>query len=177
MSQRGGPEMRFSGNRQAISIFPQCRERTAQPRWDGLLFQNWQCGRVIITPRLQSHGFSSKPTRPILLCPWERHFKALSPAWWSWQTVLNFSHISIKFQADSNILTSPEANWGNCYPSGDAILCISASVALLQIRKINIEMKKIIKSAFAVRRKTLKPIFDKSEILTQSYRQLAAAAT
>ena len=38
---------------------------------------------------------SSKPTCTILLCVWERHFMALSLAWWSWQTVLNFSHISI----------------------------------------------------------------------------------
>ena len=29
------------------------------------------------------HGLSSKPTCAILLCPWERHFTALSPAWWS----------------------------------------------------------------------------------------------
>ena len=28
------------------------------------------------------HGPGSKPTRAILLCPWERHFAALSPAWW-----------------------------------------------------------------------------------------------
>ena len=35
------------------------------------------------------HGPGSKPTRPILLCPWERCFTALSPAWWSWQAVLN----------------------------------------------------------------------------------------
>ena len=28
------------------------------------------------------HGMDSKPTRVILLCPWERHFTALSPAWW-----------------------------------------------------------------------------------------------
>ena len=42
------------------------------------------------------HGPGSKPTRAILLCPWERHFAALSPAWWSWQAVLNYSHISIK---------------------------------------------------------------------------------
>ena len=28
------------------------------------------------------------------------------PAWWSWQTVLNYSHISIKLQADSNNLAS-----------------------------------------------------------------------
>ena len=58
----------------------------------------------------------SKPTRAILLCPWERHFTALSPAWWSWQAVLNFSHISIELQADSNILVSPEAGRGNCLP-------------------------------------------------------------
>ena len=55
------------------------------------------------------HGLGSKPTHAILLCPWERHFTAHFPAWWSWQAVLNFSHISIKLQADSNILVSPEA--------------------------------------------------------------------
>ena len=61
------------------------------------------------------HGLSSKPTRAILLCPWERHFTAHFPAW-SWQAVLNYSHISIKLQADSNILVSPEAGRGNCLP-------------------------------------------------------------
>ena len=61
------------------------------------------------------HGLGSKPTRAILLCPWERHFTAHSPAWWSWQAVLNYSHIS-KLQADSNILVSPEAGRGNCLP-------------------------------------------------------------
>ena len=35
------------------------------------------------------HGLGSKPTRAILLCTWERHLTALSPAWWSWQAVLN----------------------------------------------------------------------------------------
>ena len=29
------------------------------------------------------HSFGLKPTCAILLCPWERHFTALSPAWWS----------------------------------------------------------------------------------------------
>ena len=29
------------------------------------------------------HSLGSKPTCAILLCPWERHFTALSPAWWS----------------------------------------------------------------------------------------------
>ena len=52
------------------------------------------------------HGLGSKPTRAILLCPWERLFTALS--WWSWQAVLNYSHISIRLQADSNILASPK---------------------------------------------------------------------
>ena len=46
------------------------------------------------------------------VCPWERHFMAHSPAWWSWQAVLNYSHISIKLQTDSNILISPEAGRG-----------------------------------------------------------------
>ena len=58
------------------------------------------------------HGQGSKPTSAIL--SWKRHLTALSPAWWSWQAVLNYSHISIKFQVDSNILASPEAGRGNC---------------------------------------------------------------
>ena len=41
------------------------------------------------------HGLGSKPTRAILLCPWERHFTAHSPVWWSWQVVLNYSHIYV----------------------------------------------------------------------------------
>ena len=28
------------------------------------------------------HSLGSKHTRVILLCPWERRFTALSPAWW-----------------------------------------------------------------------------------------------
>ena len=62
------------------------------------------------------HGLGSKPTRAILLCLWERHFTAHSPAWWSWQAVLNYSHIAIKLQAKNNILASPEAGRGNCLP-------------------------------------------------------------
>ena len=56
------------------------------------------------------HCLSSKPTRAILLCPWERHFTALSPAWWSWQAVLNYSHISIKL----HILATAKVGRGNC---------------------------------------------------------------
>ena len=62
------------------------------------------------------HGLAAEPTRAILLCPWERHFAAHSPAWWSWQAVLNYIHISIKLQADSNNLVSLEARRGNCLP-------------------------------------------------------------
>ena len=63
------------------------------------------------------HSPGSKPTCAILLCSWERHFTALSPAWWwSWQAVLNYSHISTKLLADSNILASPEVGRGNCLP-------------------------------------------------------------
>ena len=62
------------------------------------------------------HVFGSKPTCAILLSPWERHFTALFPAWWSWQAALNFNHISIKLQPDSNILASPETGWGNYLP-------------------------------------------------------------
>ena len=29
------------------------------------------------------HDLGSKPTCAILLCSWERHFTAHSPAWWS----------------------------------------------------------------------------------------------
>ena len=58
------------------------------------------------------HGLGSKPTCAILLCPWERLFTALFPAWWSWQAV----NISTKLLADNNILASPEAGRGNCLP-------------------------------------------------------------
>ena len=83
------------------------------------------------------HGLGSKPTCAILLCPWERHFMAHSPAWWSWQTVQNYSNISIKLLADSNILASPKAGRGNCLP----YVGYSASVAFLRVRRINIEIK------------------------------------
>ena len=62
------------------------------------------------------HSLGSKPTHAILLCPWERDFTALSPAWKSWQAVLHYSYISIKLQADSNILASSKAGRGNCLP-------------------------------------------------------------
>ena len=54
------------------------------------------------------HALGSKYPRTILLCPCKRPFTALSPAWQSWQAVINFSHISI----------SPEASQGNC------LLCV-----------------------------------------------------
>ena len=39
------------------------------------------------------HGLGLKSTRAIQLCPWERHFITLSPAWRSRQALLTFSHI------------------------------------------------------------------------------------
>ena len=76
-----------------------------------------QRGRVVKKRRAyDQHGFGSKPTRAILLCPWESHFTAHSPAWCSGQAILNYSDISIKLQADSNILASSEAGGGNCLP-------------------------------------------------------------
>ena len=62
------------------------------------------------------HGLGSKSTCAILLCSWERHCTALSPAWWSWQAVLNYSNFSTNLLADSNILASLEAGRGNCLP-------------------------------------------------------------
>ena len=62
------------------------------------------------------HELGLKPTRAIPLCSWERYFTAHSPAWWSRQAVLNYSHIFINLQADSNILAYPKADWGNCLP-------------------------------------------------------------
>ena len=64
----------------------------------------------------EQHGLGSISICAILLCPWERHFTAHFPAWWSWQAVLNYIHISIKLQADSNILVSLEAGRSNCLP-------------------------------------------------------------
>ena len=58
------------------------------------------------------------------------------PAWWSWQAALNFSHTSIRFQPDSNILIPSAAGRSNCL-----LKCISASVAFLRVRRININIK------------------------------------
>ena len=46
-----------------------------------------QCDQVVKARAYDRHSVGSKPTRTILLCPWERNFTALSPAWWSWQAV------------------------------------------------------------------------------------------
>ena len=64
----------------------------------------------------ERHDLGSKPTRAILFCPWGRCFTAHSPAWWSWQAVINYILISFKLEADSNFLASPEAGWSNGLP-------------------------------------------------------------
>ena len=56
------------------------------------------------------HSLGSKSSCAILLCPWERHLRHFPLL----QAVLNYNHISIKFQADNSILASPEAGRGNC---------------------------------------------------------------
>ena len=79
-------------------------------------------GRAVKHRVCDWYGLCSKPTRAILLCPWKRHFTALSSAWWSWQSILNFHQYlyktkkkqNKKFQSDSNILASPEAGQGKC---------------------------------------------------------------
>ena len=84
------------------------------------------------------HGFGSKPSRAILLF-FGKDTLRLSPVWWSWQAVLNYSHISIKLQRDRNILVSLEAGRGNCLPY--VLLCISAPDGFLRVRRINIKIK------------------------------------
>ena len=72
-----------------------------------------------LKPRARDqHGLGSKPNRAILLCPWERHFTALSLAWWSWKAVLNYSQVGVI-----------------AYPM------YSAFVAFLRVRRINTEIK------------------------------------
>ena len=41
------------------------------------------------------HGLGSKPTCTILLCSWEKHFTALSPAWWLVISLLNYKWTAI----------------------------------------------------------------------------------
>ena len=83
----------------------------------------------------------SKHSRAILLCPWER-LTALSPAlWWSWQAVLNFSHISIqlkKYQLDSKSWHWQIKFW-HLRKQIEVIACpmYSASVTFLRVRRIN----------------------------------------
>ena len=82
--------------------------------WSRVFKIDLETGHIFIF--LLQHGLGSKSTCAFLLFSWEKHFMALSPAWWSWQAFQNFNHISIKSQADSNILASPEAGRGNCLP-------------------------------------------------------------
>ena len=48
-------------------------------------------GRVVKAPGLWSTRSRFKTYPAILLRPWDSHFMELSPAWWSWQAVQNFS--------------------------------------------------------------------------------------
>ena len=81
------------------------------------------------------YGLSLKPTSAILLCPWERHLRHFSLLGVIDKATLNFSHIPVRFQADSNILASLETSRRIAY------LSVSASVAFLRDKMINIEIK------------------------------------
>ena len=50
-----------------------------------------------LEPHCDQYGLSLKPVCTILFHPYKSHFMALSLACWSWQAVLNFNHICIKF--------------------------------------------------------------------------------
>ena len=67
-------------------------------------------------PTHDQHGPVQNPLALFCCVLEKRHFTAHSPAWWSWQAILNYRNIYIKLQADSNILVSPEAGRGNCLP-------------------------------------------------------------
>ena len=58
--------------------------------------------------RLVQHGLGSKPTCAILLCSWERHFMAHSPAWVSEQAVLTFIFISRKTNKEKEIASGQQ---------------------------------------------------------------------
>ena len=73
------------------------------------------------------HGLGSKPTRAILLCPWERHFTAISPAWRSWQAVLNFSRISIKLK---NLKISTRQQYIGT-PEAGQIICLTVALCIV----------------------------------------------
>ena len=76
------------------------------------------------------HGLGSKPFRCVVGKDTLQQFPCLV----SWQAVLNHNNISIKLQADRNILASPEAGRGNCLPW--------VLAPLLRVRRINIEINK-----------------------------------
>ena len=70
------------------------------------------------------HGLGLKPTRAILLCLWISHsvvslhkkLYGTFPCLVVLASSFKLSRISIKFEADSNILASPKAGWGHCLP-------------------------------------------------------------
>ena len=70
------------------------------------------------------HGLVSKPTCAILLCPYKRHFMALSPCLVVLTSSSKFQLYLyktkktryIELQSNSNMLVFPEAGRGNCLP-------------------------------------------------------------
>ena len=67
-------------------FMPLTRTQTFDCFYNNLIAANSLVGSVVEWLKRRTygqHGLGSKPLRAILLCPWERHFTALSPAGWS----------------------------------------------------------------------------------------------
>ena len=63
------------------------------------------------------HDLGFKPTCAILAVFLEKTLYFTFPAWWSWQEVLNCTHIFIKLQAEINNLASAETGSVIAYPT------------------------------------------------------------
>ena len=104
-----GKRKRWRPKRRFLDVVEEDMGKVGAREMDMEIELSRQCGRVVKAP-----SCCSKPTRAILLCPWERHFYGTFPCLVSWKAALNYNHISIKLQADSNILVSPKSGRGNC---------------------------------------------------------------
>ena len=74
-----------------INTFTGCLKKN-RSKVPAIILQSLFVGSVVQWLKRRAYdqqGLGSKLTCAILWCPWERHFTALSPAWWSWQAALN----------------------------------------------------------------------------------------
>ena len=85
------------------------------------------------------HGLGLKPARAILFGSWDTTH---SHAWWSWQAVLNFSHIYIKLKIKLKSFNRTVISW-HLRKQVRVIACPmnSTLISFLRFKRINIEMK------------------------------------